>query len=87
MTLPFLAILQHPQFGPKQVSDPLAGLLLRIHHQRPALAGHQDGCIFNGQPISWQTLVLPACHGGLVSQSKYRVQTVCQRDRGLDHEV
>lgn len=84
---PFLSLLQHFECRSVEVAKPLAGLLLGVYKERPALAACQDHSVLHRHPIRRQALVVPGCNAGLLSQKQDRVQAFCQRDEGLEHEV
>lgn len=74
---PFLAMLQHSESRSVQVAEPLAGLLLGVYKEWPALAASQDHSVLHRQPIGRQALVVPGGNAGLLSQQQDRVQAFC----------
>lgn len=81
--LPPVCQLHHPQLRAQTLLEPLDALLLRVHDQRPTLAGGQNGCVLNGHPIVWQALVVPGSHGGIICKHEDGIQAVCQGHGGL----
>lgn len=81
---PALCQLHHPQLRAQTLPQPLDALLLWVHHERPTLAGGQDGGVLDGHPIVWQTLVVPGSHCGVICKHEDGVQAVCQGHRGLE---
>ena len=54
-------LLSHPM--PLHVLDPLDGLALRVHHQRPAVTGGHYHTVLRGEGIGRQTLDIPVSDG------------------------
>lgn len=84
---PFLSMLQHSEPRSVEVEEPLAGLLLGVYKEWPALAAIQDHSVLHRQPIGRQALVVPGGNAGWLSQQQDRIQAFCQRDEGLEHKV
>lgn len=85
--LPSLAHADDPQLFAVFVLDPLDALQLRIHHERPALAGSQDGGILRRHPVGGQPFVLPRRDICVVCQHGQGVQVWCRGNRDLAGET
>lgn len=81
--LPSFCQLHHPELWAQTLPQPLDALLLRVHDQRPALAGGQNGSVLNGHPIVWQALVVPGSHSDIICKHEDGIQAVCQGHGGL----
>lgn len=72
--LPSLSYADHAQGLAIFVFDPLDTLQLRVHHERPALTGSEDGGVLSGHSVGRQPLVLPRRDVGIVREHRQRVQ-------------
>lgn len=84
---PPLAHADDPQPSAVSVFDPLDALQLRVHDERPALAGSQDGGVLSGHPVSGQPLILPRGDVCVIRQHGQRVQVWCRRNWDLAGET
>lgn len=75
---PPLTHADDPQLFAVFVFDPFNALQLRIHHERPTLAGSQDGGVLRRHPVGGQPFVLPCCDVGIVCQHSKGVQVRCR---------
>lgn len=74
---PPLAHADNPQLLAVFVFDPLDALQLRIHDERPSLAGSQDGGVLCRHPVGGQPFILPRRDVCIVCQHGQGVQVWC----------
>lgn len=73
----FFSMLHLNYSHSSQFSHSTAESHLWINHEWPTVRTGQNGSIFCGHSVTWQTFIVPDSYLGIICQQRQRVQSLC----------